>query len=255
MLPEDFQFLFSDYFDGRGRALPGRAVRMEGHAHTDHADGYSPARACAERAVLLGLDTLVFAEHMRRGAPWRDAYFDEVEALKCEFAGRVRIVCGIEATALAGQGGLDTDPQSLERAELVVGSVHGLWAAGQGGDRDPFHRPSEQETLSAETDLLHALARDPRVQVIGHPFGTYFERFGHPPAQSVLDLAHLAARRGKALEINVRHMDAPWFTKCLAPAAGAGLLFWPASDAHLAHHVGRAAAALFAGEVPSPRQV
>jgi len=147
-------------------------------------------------------------------------------------------------------GGLDTDPQSLERAELVVGSVHGLWAAGQGGDRDPFHRPSEQETLCAETELLHALACDPRVHVIGHPFGTYFERFGHPPAQAVLDLAQLAARQGKALEINVRHMDAPWFASLLAPAAGAGLLFWPASDAHLARHVGRAAMALFPAEFP-----
>ena len=70
--------------------------------------------------------TLAFAEHMRRGAPWREAYFDEVECLAREFAGRLRIVCGIEARVLNPSGCLDTDDEALERAELVVAAVMGL---------------------------------------------------------------------------------------------------------------------------------
>jgi histidinol phosphatase-like PHP family hydrolase len=244
MLPHDLRFLFSDYFDERGRARPGCCARIEGHAHTSHADGYSPARDCVRRALELGLDTLAFAEHMRRGAPWRDAYFEEVEALRDEYRGRLRILCGIEVTALRGPDALDTDPESLERADFVAGSVHGLWAAAQGMGIDPFHRPGAHEALDGESELLRSLAVDPRVHVIGHPFGAYYERHGCPPAHAVLEIARLAADNGKAIEINVRHMDAGWFARCLAQA-GPGVLFWPASDAHLARHVGRAASVLF----------
>ena len=239
MLPQDMQFPYVDYFDGAGRVRPGRVLRVEGHAHTDHADGYGPARACCERAAELGLHTLVFAEHMRRGAPWRDAYFDEVEQLKKEFAGRVRIVCGIEARALDTAGRLDTDAASLDRAELVVGAVHGLWGTGQGG-ADPFFTPGPDRALEDEDALLHGLARNARVHVIGHPYAAYFEKFGNPPAARLRALARSAARQGKALEINARHGDVPWMTQVLAGAAP-GLLIWPASDAHLARHVGRAA--------------
>ena len=244
MMPTDLWFRFRDYFDDTGRARPGCALRVEGHAHTDHADGYSAARACVEYALECGLEILVFAEHMRRGAPWRVAYFADIAELKREFAGRLRIVCGIEATVENGSGDLDTDPEALACADLVVGSVHGLWRAGQGGDETAYDAPDAARTLDLETELLEGLIRNPDVQVIGHPFGAYFEKFGRPPRDAVLGLLRHAAAARKAVELNVRHMDAPWLARCAA-RANADFLFWPASDAHLARHVGRAARALF----------
>ena len=243
MLPPDLHFSFKEYFDENGMARPGRFLRIEGHTHTDFTDGMDPAEQSVKQALALGLDTLVFAEHMRRGAPWVEGYFKDVFRLAEKYSARIRIICGIEARVVDHEGTLDVDPDMAERTQLVVGSVHGI-------PRDPdspeavFHVPGRRETLESEHAMLMGLIRNPAVDVLGHPFGTYFEKYGFPPEDVFHDVLRAAARANKVVEINARHTDTARFLECAA-AADMDFLFWPGSDAHLARHVGRVLQTLF----------
>jgi histidinol phosphatase-like PHP family hydrolase len=95
------------------------------------------------------------------------------------------------------------------------------------------------------------MIRNPGVDVIGHPFGAYFEKYGMPPPEAVFELLKSAAAAGKAVELNVSHSDAAEFA-CLAAASGVDFLFWPASDAHIARHVGRCVQRLFFSNTDEP---
>lgn len=75
MLPRELRFKFSEYFESSGGgAKLKKNLRVEGHAHTDLTDGRSSAEDCAKQAIETGLETLVFAEHVHRGAPWFEPY-------------------------------------------------------------------------------------------------------------------------------------------------------------------------------------
>lgn len=231
------RFRFFDYFAiGGGRALPFRVPLCEGHAHTDMTDGRSSAADCAARAVEIGLEALVFTEHVHAGAPWVEAYFAEVERLKALHEGRLRIAGGVEARVLP-DGNLDADAATLARAEVVVGSYHGM-PPRDGSPEEVMRVPSRREKLAAEARALESLTRIPEVDVIGHPFGAYFERYGPPPEEYMLSLLESAAAAGKAVEINAAHMDIAWFLGAAA-RRGRDFLFWPASDAHYARDVGK----------------
>ncbi|MFH1539455.1 MAG: PHP domain-containing protein [bacterium] len=238
MLPKKFQFRFGEYFERSGEKVKlKRTLSIEGHAHTDFTDGRSSAEDCAARAVEAGLETLVFAEHIHRGAPWFEPYAAEIERLKALHKGKLKIVCGIEARIIDAGGELDADEEMLERAEVVVGSVHALPPAGK-SPVDLLYIRSRREKLDCELELLEAIAKNPAVDVVGHPFGSYFEPHGPPPEDYMFKVLDFAAAPGKAVEINAAHADVGWFLNC-AMKYGKDFLFWPASDAHYARDVGR----------------
>lgn len=246
-LPDDLKFYFSEYFDRQGRAAPGRAPLIEGHAHTDLADGHDTAETMARAALDSGLNTLVFAEHMRADAPWRGAYFEEIGRLRALYAGRLRIIAGIEVRALDAHGALDADPEALGRADLVVGSVHGI---PRGGDtfEQVYRVRGRARALELEAAFIQGMIHSPQVDIIGHPFGAYFEKYGMPPLEAVFELLKSAAAAGKAVELNVNHSNAAQFVR-LAAELGVDFLFWPASDAHIARHVGLCVRSLFENEI------
>jgi histidinol phosphatase-like PHP family hydrolase len=234
----DLQYRFRDYFDvSGGAAALVRALPLEGHVHTEFADGRSTAAECAARAAELKLHTIAFTEHVRKDAPWIDAYFEEIVKLKSKYDKRLTIICGVEARALDAEGTLDASDETLKRAELVVGSVHGFPPRGN-EPADIFHVHSREESLELEWALLQGLARNPAVHILGHPFGAYQDRFGNPPRAHILKLLRCAADADKAVEINCGHMDVKWFLECAAGFDG-DFYFWPGSDAHHARDVGR----------------
>lgn len=243
MRTEAFRFGFRQYFifeNGAPALLT--PLRIEGHTHTDFTDGRSSPVLCVRKAVDLGLETIVFAEHVRRGAPWIDDYFREMEKLKSEFDGKIRIVAGIEARVVDEEGGMDVDVETVGRAELVIGSVHGLRPLGDAIE-DILHVPDGLETIEREWRMTLGLTRNPSVDVLGHPFATYEDCFGNPPVEYIVELLAAAERSGKAVELNVNHTNLKWF---LDTAAGFGgdFLFWPGSDAHFADDVGKIIEAL-----------
>jgi histidinol-phosphatase (PHP family) len=101
------------------------------HIHTTYCDGASTPREIVEAALEKGLDCIGFSGH---GYTWfddgycmsredEDAYRAEIGALKAEYAGRIRILCGIEQDYWA-------DPP-VQPWDYVIGSVHYVKAGGE----------------------------------------------------------------------------------------------------------------------------
>ena len=96
------------------------------HVHSTFSDGKADPRTVVETAIASGLAAIGFSEHSY--TPFdldscialedRQAYFDTVHALREEYAGRIRIYCGIEQDILSGR----RDP----RWDYAIGSVHYL---------------------------------------------------------------------------------------------------------------------------------
>ena len=112
-------------------------IKSNAHTHTDRVDGKSTAREQIESALSLGFVSLGFTEHAEE--PWcgltpesAEAYIDEINALKAEYAGKLRIWLGIE------RGRLSTDNRR-ERYDYILGASHyftapGIDAVGIDGD-------------------------------------------------------------------------------------------------------------------------
>ena len=73
------------------------------HTHTDFSDGKNTAEEMVLSAISLGLDTLGISDHSHDtgcdvGVPpgRREEYRGEIQRLREKYAGRIRILCGIE---------------------------------------------------------------------------------------------------------------------------------------------------------------
>ncbi|MEW5946274.1 MAG: PHP domain-containing protein [bacterium] len=239
MPPAELSFWFRDHFrvaGGKPEIISLPAV--EGHVHTDFTDGLSAAEECAARAADLDLEVITFTEHVRKNAPWFEDYFSEINRLKKHYSDRMKILCGVEARITDAGGTLDADEHMLRRADIVVASVHSLPPPG-GAIEDLLIVRDAAETLHCEWDLLRGAMGNPAVDVIGHPFGAYHERYGDPPPTHARMLIAAAARAGKTLEINPRHTSVLWLIE-RGLDSGMDFLFLPASDAHHARDVGLA---------------
>lgn len=100
------------------------SVRADWHTHTTWCDGADTPAAMARAALERGMEGLGFSGHSytafdesycmsKEGTL---AYRREIAALKEEYAGRLRILCGIEQDAASGE--------STASYDYVIGSVH-----------------------------------------------------------------------------------------------------------------------------------
>jgi histidinol phosphatase-like PHP family hydrolase len=142
----------------------------------------------------------------------------EIRELNARFAGRFRILKGIEANVLA-DGRVDMEPGELARFDLVVAAPHSLL-------RKPFD----------QTPRMLTAVRTPGVHILGHPRGRVFAK----RAGIVADWARVfteAARREVAIEL-----DGTWDRQDLDAglarvALEAGCIFAIDSDAHAANEL------------------
>jgi len=101
------------------------------HTHTTFCDGSATARRMVEAAIEKGFDAIGFSSHSDIVEDL-GAYKAEIRSLAAEYAGRIAILCGVEAEYDTGfpRGDLD----------YVIGSTHYLRAPG--GERLSFdHTP------------------------------------------------------------------------------------------------------------------
>ncbi len=212
-----------------------RALRGDCHSHSDWSDGGSSIPEMAMAAAGLGHEYLVVTDHsprltVARGlSPQRlRQQLDEIAALNELLPEGFRILTGIEVDILA-DGGLDQEPELLERLDVVVGSVHS-------------NLRDERDVMTKR--MLAAIA-NPHLDILGHCTG---RKVG--TAEGTGDRAHRAApkrkesdfdadavfaacaRYGKAVEINCRpdRLDPP--KRLLRLAVEAGCRFAIDTDAH-----------------------
>ena len=196
------------------------SYRGDFQMHTTWSDGADDVQSMAEACVERGWTRMCVTDHsyglpIARGMSMEHVrrQHREIEALNEHFAGRFRILKGIEANILA-DGTVDMTPEELDEFELVIASPHSV-----------LRKPDDQ------TARMLAAVRTPGVHVLGHPGGRMFNNRAGIRADWDRVFG-AAADTGVAIEL-----DGTWDRQDIgadlaARALDAGCLFAIDSDAH-----------------------
>ena len=197
-------------------------LRGDLHSHSDWSDGLTPIDLMVTAARRLGHEYLALTDHSPRLtvanglSPERlRAQLDVVAGVSAD---GFTLLSGIEVDILE-DGGIDQEPELLERLDVVVASAHSKLRM----ERGPMTR------------RLVAAVSDPHVDVLGHVTGRLVEgsRGTRPPstfdARAVFEACEA---HGVAVEINSRpeRQDPP--DELMTLALEIGCLFSIDSDAH-----------------------
>lgn len=199
------------------------ALRGDLHAHSEASDGGTPIQEMVLAALDLGHEYLAITDHSPRLtvahglSPARlRAQLDQVEALNRAVA-PFRVLTGIEVDIL-DDGGLDQEPELLDRLDVVVASVHSKL----------------RMDAAAMTRRMRAAVANPLVDVLGHCTGRQLTgRRQRPPSEFDAEAVFAdCAAHGVAVEVNCRpdRLDPPH--ALLDVAVAAGCLFTVDTDAH-----------------------
>ena len=210
------------------------------HTHTiasTHA--YSTLQENAAAAAQQGLSALAVTDHgvLMPGAPgpW---YFGNLSVLPRHLGG-VLILRGEETNVVDGDGRTDLLPSDLKTLEWVVASIHGpifnrYAPDGDGWKRVDSPRPATPEEVTA---AWLAIAKNPRVNVIGH-CGTADFAFDYEAVVPEF------GKNGKLVELNEssfrnRQSSIPNCRKIMALCKKHGVPIIVDSDAHFSAQIGR----------------
>jgi len=229
-------------FDG---CSPSAVVAADFHMHTTWTDGKASVVEMHRAAIDAGLATVLFSEHARASSgDWFGQFAAEVRALPSD---RCKALVGAEVKVLNARGELDIADAVRRECALVMASVHrfpGETDIRKG--RDAGY--SEEQAIDIEFELARAALRAGGFDILGHPFGMAYRRFGWAPPQRLLrELARECARAGIAFEVNARYHDRPaeMIALCREEKAPISL----GSNAHAPEEVGRLQKVL--GHLPS----
>ena len=204
----DFQ-MHSTWSDGK-QSLPVviESCLARGYSHaaiTDHAVGLPIARG-------LSMDSF-------------RAQAAEISTLNQRYAGRFRLLRGVEANLLA-DGGLDVTVEERQAFELVLAAPH-----------------SALRTTADQTARLLSAILSPRIHVLAHPRGRKFGVRAGLAVEWPL-VFEAAAARGVAVEIDGNPSRQDLDHTLARDALAAGCLFALDSDAHAPHELAYADVAM-----------
>lgn len=204
------------------------------HIHTTWTDGKNSVLEMYQKALEVGLDAMLFSEHARKvSEEWFYRFAEEVRRLPQE---RCKVWVGTETKIVDFEGNLDTSEQITKHCDLVMASVHRF--PGKNGRVVTFNEVSGAQALDMEYRLALAALDNPSVDILGHPFGMSYARYGtNPPWDKVCSLISKAAKTGVAIEINSRYHPNPW--SWIHECVKAGALISLGSNAHSITEVGQ----------------
>lgn len=195
------------------------------HTHTNYSDGKFSPREMLSAAIEKGLDAYGFSDHahMKIASHWMMAgertenYIKEINSLKTEFSGRIKVLCGIEHDIFS-----DID---LAPFDYVIGSVHYI---KQGDEFCPVDSTKEEVFRAVKTyfggnpyayckeyySLLARHAENPEVDVVGHfdlvekfnDDGSVFDRSSPEYKKIAVSAMEKLNDAGKIFEINTGAM-------------------------------------------------
>ncbi len=228
----DMDFIAPELREDRGeialaarRQLPElidlKDIAAELHAHTTASDGIWSIRELAMCAIDRGFHTVAITDHSKSQVQANglseqrlEAHIAAVRQVAKELADKIQILAGSEVDILA-DGKLDYPNSLLKQLDLVVASPHS--ALSQDADK-------------ATTRLLRAID-NPYVTIVGHPTGRLINRRpGLNP--DIKRVAHAAAQRGIALEVNANSWRLDLRDTHAAAAIDAGARLSINTDAH-----------------------
>ena len=238
------------------------------HMHTTWCDGADDAETMVLAAIEKGFDEIGFSSHSTY--PVEDTctvptdrladYFAEIRALKAKYAGRIRILCGVEADYIPGA----TDPDRTRYAafgpDYIIGSVHYVIASDGGRVPVDHSPPLLEEGIDAHFSgdakayvcAYFAQVRDMvsrfDFDIVGHPdlcrkFNVkhpYFDESADWYLDELALSADAIAASGKLVEVNTGAISRGWLNDVYPSAAFRSLLrergarFILSSDSHAA---------------------
>jgi histidinol phosphatase-like PHP family hydrolase len=137
----------------------------------------------------------------------------EIDALNERYAGRFRLIKGIEANIRA-DGSVDMEQSELQQLELVVAAPH-----------------SVLRSAADQTERMVNAVRTPRVDILGHPRGRMYG--SRPGVSAEWERVFAAAAETRvAIEIDGDPSRQDLDYTMVRPAIAAGCIFALDSDAH-----------------------
>ncbi len=204
-------------------------TRTDIHIHSSFSDGLATPRQIVEFAVSREFDRICITDHVRVDTAWLDEFFEEIEALRKEFAGRIEVLAGVEAKVLDLSGRIDADLGRVSRADLVFAAFHRIPRAKGFMARRDIGR-NKAEALENWSTSIKAVLSNPAVKIIAHP-GNILKMNGvEIPRYLKEEVASLAGPSGKVFEHNLKYGVPDSGFLSLLVSEGVQVL--PGSDAH-----------------------
>jgi putative hydrolase len=183
----------------RLEALPAIDFQM----HTRWSDGRSSVREMIDAACANGLRAIALTEHVNASSVWYPEFIAEVKAERLRSSG-LTTYFGAEIAAADYRGRLKVDPAFIE-TELLVGVVHRLPKRDGTGFWE-FSQLTRQNAIDLEIWALVGLASNPHIDVLGHPGGTSYRKYGAFPVGWLEPVFYAAREHDIAVELNWKYV-------------------------------------------------
>lgn len=234
-----------DHFASIQSITRDKLPRVDFHLHTTWTDGANSVLEMYNQSIQCGLSSILFTEHARKtSGDWFPEFAREIRNLPR--AGCQALV-GVETKVEDFSGDLDCTPAILAEADLVMASVHRF--PGEKGTVRGFGDVNPIDAVDLEFKLAIAVLENPKVDILGHPFGMCYRRYHiRPPQERMRALIEMAARTGVAFEVNAHYHPDPW--QLVQWCLEAGAILSLGSNAHSIDEVGRVVRILEGKEQP-----
>ena len=216
-------------------------AKSDFHMHTNFTDGKSSVKDMIRAADKCGLEKIAITEHIRADSVWINEYADAVR--KGRKNSGCTVVLGFETKLLDMKGTLDISKDALNRAELIICSLHRIPGLHEMSGDITISKLDLTATKSAYIQALKAICKNKSVDIIGHPFDL-LQKFNIPmPTNAEMrDIAEAIEASGKVVEINANYNVPP--VEFIRICKSYGVKFSIGSDAHDATRVGDVSRAL-----------
>mgnify|MGYP001225015150 CR=1 FL=1 len=210
------------------------SVRIDMHMHTNWTDGKNTVNEMYKKSCQKKLSHILFSEHSRKkSGKWFHKFSKEVRNLKKK---RCTAYVGTEVKVLNFKGDLDLSKKIYKLCDFIMASVHRF--PGEKGDMIMSRKNfKKSEAIQIEYRLMCSAIKNPKTDILGHPFGMSIKRFGARPNKKLfLDLMRRCKRKKVAFEINsAYHYNKNWLLeKCIDE----NIYFSLGSNAHKVTNVG-----------------
>lgn len=205
--------------DSLPELLTSNDIRGDLHMHSRATDGRASIAEMADAAAELGYDYIAITDHSRRvtmaGGLSDEEVRRQIDAIaEANESASVEVQSGMEVDILE-DGSLDLEPETLEKLDVVVASIH----------------YTMDVSAEAMTDRLLAALDESSVSILGHPTGRMVgtrDAYGFDHEK----VFRRAAENGVALEVNAspERLDLPDTLARAAIDSGAKLCV--CTDAH-----------------------
>lgn len=173
-----------------------KIIFQDNHVHSTYSDGTKTLDEIFEYNQYHDKLDLIITDHVDKNTDWFDKYEKEIKELRKKYK-EFSIKIGCEVKIIDETGELNTTDKILKKAEVVIGSVHHF----QG-----IKSMTPQELSEREYQLTILLAKNPKIDILGHPFSMGQRVYNIDPKMSQVKTVYkLCVKNGIKFEYNKKN--------------------------------------------------